>query len=82
MIRFMFKELLIERGFREGKKITLDQVVQETGINRSTLSRLSSVRGYNTTTDNIDKLCRYFNCAVGDLMQYVPDEEVFGTEPK
>jgi len=80
VIRFRLKELLIEREFKAGKKITFDQVSVETGINKSTLSRISSIRGYNTTTDNIDKLCRYFNCSVSDLMQYVPDEEVLGVK--
>lgn len=78
MIRFRLKELLSERVFREGRRINLDEVSTATGINKSTLSRISAVRGYNTTTDNIDKLCRYFGCTVGQLMEYVPDEELLG----
>jgi hypothetical protein len=33
-------------------------------------------RGYNATTSNIDLLCRYFDCTVGDLLVYVPDESL------
>lgn len=76
MIRFKLKEILSERAFREGRKINLDELSAQTGINKSTLSRISSVRGYNTTSDNIDKLCRYFNCPVEKIMEYIPDEEL------
>ena len=76
MIRFKLKEMMAEKAFREGRKINLDDLVAQTGINKSTLSRISSVRGYNTTSDNIDKLCRYFKCPVEKIMEYVPDEEL------
>ena len=79
MIRFKLKEMMSDRAFRQGKRINLDELSEATGVNKSTLSRISSVRGYNTTTDNIDKLCRYFGCSVEKLMEYVPDEELFPT---
>jgi DNA-binding Xre family transcriptional regulator len=78
MIRFKLREMLADREFREGRRINLDELSGATGINKSTLSRISSVRGYNTTTDNVDKLCRYFDCAVEKLIEYVPDELVTG----
>jgi DNA-binding Xre family transcriptional regulator len=80
MIRFKLKEMLSDKAFREGKRVNLDELSGATGVNKSTLSRISSVRGYNTTTDNIDKLCRYFGCSVEKLLEYVPDEEVAGLE--
>jgi putative transcriptional regulator len=73
--------MIIDKEFKEGRRISLDEIARETGIHRTTLSRIAGQRGYNTTTDNIDKLCRYFGCPVGSLMEYVPDEEV-GGEPK
>ncbi len=76
MIRFRLKELISEEEFRSGKRITLGSIAHVTGIKQPTLSRIAGTRGYNTTTDNIDKLCRYFNCKVSDLMEYVPDEDV------
>jgi putative transcriptional regulator len=78
MIRFRLKELISNEEFRTGKRITLGSIALATGIKQPTLSRIAGTRGYNTTTDNIDKLCRYFGCTVGDLMEYVPDEEVMG----
>lgn len=78
MIRFKLKEALAEKAFRDGKRTNLEELTESTGINKSTLSRISSVRGYNTTTDNIDKLCRFFGCSVEKLMEYVPNEEITG----
>ncbi|WP_431306329.1 helix-turn-helix domain-containing protein [Sulfuricystis thermophila] len=27
-------------------------------------------------TDHLDRLCRYFNCRLEELAEYVPDEDV------
>ena len=78
MIRFRLREVISEREFQSGKRITQEEISLATGIHRTTLSKISGQRGYNTTTDNIDKLCRYLVCKVEDLMQYVPDEDVIG----
>lgn len=76
MIRFRIKEVLLDKEFHLGRRITQDEIAQATGIHRTTLSKIAGQRGYNTTTDNIDKLCRFLGCRVEDLMQYVPDEEI------
>jgi putative transcriptional regulator len=57
--------------FRTGKRLTLEVIANETGIHRTTLSKIVNQRSYNTTTDNIDKLCSYFKCQIGDLMEHV-----------
>jgi putative transcriptional regulator len=74
MIRFLLKERIAEKEFREKRRITLDEVARETGISRNTLSRVANSFGYNTTTEVLDKLCAYFNCAIADLVEYVVDE--------
>jgi len=76
MIRFKMKEVVAELEFKTGRRITQDEIARETGIHRTTLSKISGHRGYNTTTDNIDKLCQFLGCEVQDLMQYVPDDLV------
>lgn len=74
MIRFRLRELMAERQFREGRVITVADVAEATGIHRVTLSRILNQRGYATRTDIVEKLCRYFECEVGDFMQLAPDE--------
>ncbi|MBK7614371.1 MAG: helix-turn-helix transcriptional regulator [Burkholderiales bacterium] len=76
MIRFRLTELIADAQFKSGRRITLKEMSEATGINRMTLSRMSNVRGYGTSTETIDKLCKYFNCEVGDVAQYVDDESV------
>ena len=76
MIRFRLQELLAEKQFREGKRATLTELSEATSINRVTLSKMVNQRGYSTVTENLDRLCKYFNCKVSDIAEYVPDNEV------
>ena len=74
MIRFFLRERMADKGFQENRRITLDDVVLDTGISKNTLSRISSTKGYNTTTENLDRLCKYFGCSLSDLAVYVEEE--------
>lgn len=74
MIRFRLAELIADAQFKTGRRITLLEIAEATGINRMTLSRMANVRGYSTSTDTIDKLCRFFGCDVGDVARYIADE--------
>lgn len=71
MIRFRLKELLADKAFTEGRRVTLEEVSKKTGIHRTTLSKIANVKGYNTTTDNLDKLCAYFGCDLCELAEFV-----------
>lgn len=75
MIRFLINELLSDKQFKEGRRITLVEVSEATGINRMTLSKMINHKGYSAVTDNLDKLCRFFNCKIEDLVEYIPDEK-------
>jgi putative transcriptional regulator len=74
VIRFRFKELLADKGFRERRNVTIAEVAEATGIHRITLSKIANHPGYNTGTDNLDRLCRYFGCSLDALAQYLPEE--------
>jgi len=75
MLRVLFKKLLDEKAFRERRRITLSQVSQDTGISRATLTRISNVPGYNTNTDTLAALCRYFQCGPGDLLELRDEQD-------
>lgn len=67
MIKCNLAELLGAR------KLKISDVVRDTGINRSTLTRL-----YHETTSRIDfetleVLCKYLECEVGQLLEVVDD---------
>ncbi len=71
MIRIKLKQLLDDKAFSEGRRITLNEVSEATGVARATINRIANQPGYNTTTDSIDALCKYFACTPGDLLEYV-----------
>ena len=77
MIRFRIQELLAEKQFKEGRRVTLNELSEVTGINRVTLSKMINQKRYSSVTNNIDKLCKFFNCSVGDVMEYVNDQSVW-----
>lgn len=71
MVIYKLTRLLEEKQRREDRRITLSEVSKETGINRTTISRLADPRGgYTTSTDILEKLCRYFGCKIGDLVEF------------
>ena len=73
MIRIKLKQLLDDKAFKEGRRITLNEVSSKTGIARATINRIANKPGYNTTTDNIEALCRYLDCTPCDLIELVSD---------
>ena len=75
MLRFRLRELMAEKSFREGRRVSFEEISQVTGINRTTLSKMANVRGYNTGTKNLDYLCKYFGCKVCELVEYVEMDE-------
>ena len=75
MIRIKFKQLLDDKAFKESKKITLNDVVDATGISRTTLSRIQNIPGYPVSLDAIDSLCKYLECQPGELLEYVDNKD-------
>ena len=75
MIRVLLKQKLDEKAFAERRRITLNEVCEATGISRATMTRIANIPGYNTNTDAIDALCRYFDCTPGELLVRVADDK-------
>ncbi len=76
MIRFRVMELLANKQFEEDRVITITEMAAATEISRVTLSKMINQRGYVTGTDNLDRLCRYFGCALSDVVEYIPDPKL------
>ena len=75
MIRFRIQELMAEKQFRDGRRITVSEISAATGINRVTLSKMINQRGYSTVTDTLDKLCAFFDCSIEQLAEYIPESD-------
>ena len=76
MIRFHLKKMMSDWEFREGRRLSIGELAEKSQVTRPTLSRILNQRGYNTTTDNIGRLCAFFGCRVEDLIEFVSDDEV------
>jgi len=74
MIRFLVKRLIAEKEIKEGKRVTLEMISDATGIHRTTLSKISNNKDYNTTTDVLDKLCQYFSVSLGEVAEHVSNK--------
>lgn len=75
MIRVLFKERLLERERKLGRRVPMAEVVADTKLSRATISRLANKPGHVTNTDVIDVLCTYFDCDPGDLLDRIPNTD-------
>lgn len=74
-IKFKLKERIADLEFRRRHIVMLKDVAEATGIHRVTLSKLANNKRYDVRISTIDRLCAYFGCGVGDLLEYVQDED-------
>ena len=73
MIYIQIQDVLKAKRKAWGRKITLNEVSVATGISRTTLFRIMKNEGYSTVTDQLDKLCTFFECEINELVKFVPD---------
>lgn len=68
MIKFKLDDLFWEH------RTTAEEVKYATGISASTLSNIRNAKNANISIKTLDKLCKYFNCSVADILEYEPDK--------
>lgn len=56
------------------KKLTASKVSNDTRISRVTLGALIHNQADGVQFRTLDKLCRYLDCTIADLLEYHPDE--------
>lgn len=52
-------------------KVKIAEVARRTGLNRSTITALYQETAQRVDLEAIDRLCRLFNCTVGELLERV-----------
>lgn len=76
MIRSNLRRVKAEREEALGHKITYSMITSEAGVSANVVCRLMkfgvNVRRIDGKT--LEGLCAYFNCTVGDLLEYIRDE--------
>ncbi len=53
-------------------RTTAKDIFLKTGISENTLSRLRNNETTRYDAKTLDLLCRYFNCKISDLLEFVP----------
>lgn len=76
MIYIQIKEVIQAKSVAWGRRITFNELATATGISRMTLSRMVNNEGYSTVTDQLDKLCTFFECEIHELVRFVPDTQL------
>jgi len=74
MIKCHLSRLLGER------KLKIADVARDTGINRGTITRMYHETAQRVDLEALDALCRYLDCRVEDLLEFVPSKSGKGLE--
>lgn len=67
------EQLLREKGEREGGRITLEQLAEDTKLSYGTILKWSKNQVARYDGDTLATLCGYFDCGVGDVLVLVKD---------
>ena len=68
-MRSRFRVLLAEKEIREGRSISLREVVRAADVPISTVMGLANNTLREIPVDALGALCRYLDCDVGDLLR-------------
>jgi putative transcriptional regulator len=64
MIKCHLNRLMADR------RLNVSEVARETGIKRTMIDLMYKNEVQRLDVEALDALCRYFNCAVGDILEY------------
>ena len=56
------------------KRLKIADIERDTGLSRTTLSRLYHEKAGRLDFDTLETLCRYFDVGVADLLEITDDE--------
>lgn len=57
------------------KKSTIQDIADATGLSRTTISNLYHEKVTAISFETMMKLCKFFDCKLSDLIEYIPDEK-------
>lgn len=69
MIKCHLSRLMGER------KLKISDVARDTGLHRNTITLLYQETATRVDLDAINMLCGYFGISVGELFEYVPEDD-------
>ena len=75
-IRYRLKALIEHKESLENRKITYRKMASESGVSTNTITNIATQKAEYIHRKNLDRLCKYFSCTPGDIIIYVPDEDI------
>jgi putative transcriptional regulator len=66
MIKIKLRELMWERD------VSAVEIQRATGIHTNTISGIIHGKRTNVELDTLDKLCKFFDCKLTDLLEFSP----------
>ena len=63
-----------QKEAKENRRITLTEISEETGVGWGTVNRWKRADIDRFDASVLSAFCAYFECGVGDLLEYLPDE--------
>jgi putative transcriptional regulator len=69
VVRSQLRLLLAQKEQREGRSISLREVVRSTEVPISTVMGMANNSLKRVPLDELNTLCNYFDCEVGDLLK-------------
>ena len=55
-------------NIRWAKKYTQQEIINQTGLSKKTVSQLFSGKYYNYRLETLEKISKFFNCKINDIL--------------
>ena len=69
MYKNKFRYLMADKNIN-----SITQIINDTGLSRTTINKLYHSKDIQTLSlGMLETLCKYFDCNLSDLLEYVPD---------
>lgn len=73
-IQVNFRKQLSQKELRENKRIAYTEIKRVTGTPIKTISDWDKGNVKQFHAGVLERFCRYFDCSVGDLLEFTPTE--------
>lgn len=70
VVKSQLRILLAQKSHREGRTISLREVVRDTGVPISTVMGMANNTIRRVPIDELGELCIYLDCEIGDLLKF------------